>query len=269
MSSILKVYIFTTKFGYYISSVIQYLLSKNNISSEIVYEINLKNENLYIITFAQKVKKFPKNYIIYQLEQKDISKWIDKKYELAILFSKRTLDYSQSNIDKFPEIIQKKMIYYPIPIIPYSYLNNISVHFIPTNNILFYGSMNKNRRKKLNYLNRKLYPKYFIKILKNKYGKDLFAEILNSKIILNIHFYKDAILETYRINEVLSCGRIVISEKPNMIDIENYNLYKDKITFIDNINDMAHCIINILKNNDEKKENISFFDITKFNEIIS
>ena len=265
-----KVYIFSTKFGYYMSSLLRYLLFKNFIFSDIIYEIDHTNENLHIIPFCQKVNKFPQKYIIYQLEQKDISKWINKRYELAILHSLKTLDYSRSNINKFPDIIQKKMIYYPIPIIPYHYLNyKAHINRIPHNNILFYGSMNEIRREKLNYLNRKLYPKYSIKIVTNKYGIDLFNEILNSKIVLNIHFYKDAILETYRINEVLSCGRIVISEKPNMIDIENYNLYKDKITFIDNINDMAHCIINILKNNDEKKENISFFDITKFNEIIS
>ena len=265
-----KVYIFSTKFGYYISSVLRYLLFKNFIFSEIIYKINHQNKNLHIIPFCQKADKFPKNYIIYQLEQKDISKWINKKYELAILYSLKTLDYSQSNINKFSNIIQKKMIYYPIPIIPYHYLNyKVNINTIPQNNILFYGSMNEIRREKLNYLKRKLYPKYSIKIVTNKYGEDLFNEILNSKIVLNIHFYKDAILETYRINEVLSCGRIVISEKPNIIDIENYNLYKDKITFIDNINDMANTIINILENNYEKKDIISFFDINKFNEIIS
>jgi hypothetical protein len=265
-----KVYIFSTKFGYYISNVLRYLLFKNFIFSEIIYKIDPINENLHIIPFCQKVNQFPKNYIIYQLEQKDISKWINKKYELVILHSSKTLDYSQSNINKFPEIIRKKMIYYPIPIIPYHYLNyKANINIIPQNNILFYGSMNEIRREKLNYLQRKLYPKYFIKIVTNKYGTDLFNEILNSKIVLNIHFYKDAILETYRINEVLSCGRIVISEKPNMIDIENYHLYKDKITFIDNINDMASNIVNILENDLFKKNSaVSLFDIDKFNEII-
>ena len=265
-----KIYIFSTKFGYYMSCVLRYLLFKNFYFSKIIYKIDHKNENLHIIPFCQKVNKFPKNYIIYQLEQKDISKWIDKKYELAILFSLKTLDYSQSNIDKFPNIIQKKMIYYPIPIIPYHYLNyKININKISQNNILFYGSMNKIRIHKLNYLQQKLYPKYSIKIVSNKYGEDLFNEILNSKIVLNIHFYKDAILETYRINEVLSCGKIVISEKPNPIDEDNYNLYKDKITFINNIDDMYYNIIKILENDNIKSNITSFFDINHFNNIIN
>ena len=267
-----RVYIFSNKFGFYLASVLRYLLFKNYIIGEIIYKIDPKNENLHIIPFCQKVKRFPKNYIIYQLEQKDISNFIDKKYELAILFSKKTLDYSQSNIDKFPEIIKKKMIYYPIPIIPYHYLNyNINSNIIPKNNILFYGSMNKIRKIKLDYLQQILYPNYFIKIVTNKFGEELFKEILNSKIVINIHYYQDAILETYRINEVLSCNRIVISEKPNHIDIDNYNFYKDKIVFIDNMNEMYNNIIDILEDKEDKyskKNSISFFDVNKFNELI-
>ena len=101
--------IFTCKHGYYISLVIQYLLLKNNIISNIIFEIDNNNPNLHIILFSQKVKIYPKNYIIYQLEQKDISKWIDIKYELSILFSKITWDYSPSNIDKFPQTIKEKI----------------------------------------------------------------------------------------------------------------------------------------------------------------
>jgi hypothetical protein len=150
------VYIQTTKFGYYISNAIKYLLFKNFIISNIIYEVNHNNHNLHIILFSQKVKKFPKNYIIYQLEQKDISKWIDKKYELSILYSKKTWDYSKSNINKFSDILQKKMTYLPIPLIPINYLdNNIILNNSennPKNNILFYGSMNIIRKEKLKYL---------------------------------------------------------------------------------------------------------------------
>ena len=255
-----KVYIFSTKFGYYISKSIQYILFKNFILSEIIYKIDHNNPNLHIILFSQKVKKFPKNYIIYQLEQKDISKWIDKKYELSILFSKITWDYSESNINKFHEIIRKKIIYFPIPLIPYSYLNNnitilnkINNINYPKNNILFYGSMNDIRKNKLNYLQKKLNSrlnsKYFIKIINNLYGNDLVNEILNSKIVLNIHFYKDAILETCRLNEILSCNRLIISEYPNIIDNKNYELYKDNVIFVNSMDEMYDKILYYLENN--------------------
>jgi len=241
--------IFSTKFGNYISNALKYLLLKNNIPSEIIYNVDHNDQSLHIILFSQKVEVFPKYYIIYQLEQKDISKWIDKKYELSILHSLLTFDYSQSNIDKFHPFLQKKIIFFPIPLIKLDLLYpNIMLHDIPKNNILFFGSMNNIRRQKLNFLQNKLnksHPKYQIKIINGLYGEKLYQEIINSKIVLNIHFYKGAILETCRINEILSCGRIVISELPDKIDINNYNLYKDieNVIFVKDMFEMYKKII--------------------------
>ena len=243
------IYIFTTRFGFYVSNVIRYVLESNNIVCKIIYEedYNYTLPNLFIILFSQKIKQYPKNYIIYQLEQKDISKWIDKKYELSILFSIITLDYSQSNINKFPEIIKKKMIYYPIPLVNSEKLFNPIFRQI-TNDILFYGSLNNIRKQKLDYIQKKISPRFKIKIINNLYGIDLYNEILSSKIVLNIHFYKNAILETCRINEILSCNKIVISELPDKIDFINYNMYKnmENLFFINSIDDMIKKIFEIL-----------------------
>jgi len=241
--------IFSVQCGYYISNVLKYLLFQNFILSNIVYKIDPNNNNLHIIPFCQKVNFFPKKYIIYQLEQKDISKWVDKKYENAISNSIITWDYSNANINKFSEELQKKIIYYPIPIVPYSFYKNNNKKMDIKNNILFYGSLNESRKKKLFKLQKMLYPKYIIKIIRNTYGEKIFDEILQSKIIINIHFYDNALLETYRINEVLSCNKIVISEKPNSDDIDNYKLYEDKVIFIDTIEEMYNKIMYILDNN--------------------
>ena len=265
------VYIQTTKFGYYISNAIKYLLFKNFIISNIIFEVNHNNPNLHIILFSQKVKKFPKKYIIYQLEQKDISKWIDKKYELSILYSTKTWDYSKSNINKFSNILQKKITYLPIPLISINYLdNNIILNNGPKNNILFYGSMNTIRKEKLQYLQQKLFPKYSIKIINNIYGVSLFNEIINSKIILNIHFYKGALLETNRLNEILSCNKLIISENPDISDNYNYELYKNNVIFIDNIDEMYQKIIYYLENdniidflNNLSYNNLDFKDLWK------
>jgi hypothetical protein len=243
------VYIQTTKFGYYISNTIKYILFKNFIISHIIYKIDHNNPNLHIILFSQKVKKFPKNYIIYQLEQKDISKWIDKKYELSILYSKKTWDYSKSNINKFSDILQKKITYLPIPLIPINYLDHTLILKNPKNDILFYGSMNAIRKYKLEYLQKKLFPKYKIKIINNIYGIPLLKEIINSKVVLNIHFYKNALLETNRLNEILSCNIFIISEKSDISDNYNYELYKNDVIFIDNMDEMYEKIIYCLEGN--------------------
>ena len=244
------IYIFTTQFGYYISHALQYLFMQCNIPSEIIYEIDLQKTDLHILLFSQKVKQFPKQYILYQLEQKDISSWIDQRYELSILFSQCTIDYSQSNIRKFSEIIQQKMIYFPVPFVSSSLIWKELVSPVnPPIQILFYGSMNTLRRQKLNYLQRKLFPRYSIHIVQQLYGYKLLERIMQSKIVLNLHFYKNAILETCRINEILSCQKIVISEYPNSIDIENYNLYQShcNVIFAKNMNEMAQKIIKCLE----------------------
>ena len=250
--------IFSIRCGYYIANALKYLLFKNFILSNIVYNIDPNSNDLHIIPFCQKVKIFPKKYIIYQLEQKDISGWIDQKYENAIANSIITWDYSTANINKFNSYLKKKIIYYPIPIVPYHFYKTDVNMNMNMNNILFYGILNESRKQKLYYLQKKLYPKYNIKIISNKYGEKVFNEILQSRIIINIHFYNNALLETYRINECLSCNKIVISEKPNSDDIDNYKLYEDKVIFVDNIEEMYNNIINILDNNIS-----STFDCTK------
>ena len=248
------IYIFTTRCGIYISRTIQFLLLLNNKHSEIVFNINKNKNNLFIILFPQKVKIFPKNYICYQLEQKDISKWINYKYLLAILNSKLTWDYSTSNINKFDETIKKKIKLFKIPLISYYYFKpDIYNKYITNNNdnitgnneiydVLFFGHMNERRHKIINYIIKKLNNKYKFRYITGLYGDALFEKILQSKIVLNIHYYEGSILETCRINEILSCNKLVISELPDISDIDNKNYYNDLIIYYENIDDLIDKI---------------------------
>ena len=256
------IYIFTTRCGIYISRTIQFLLLLNNKHSEIVFNIDKNKNNLFIILFPQKVKIFPKNYICYQLEQKDISKWINYKYLLAILNSKLTWDYSVSNINKFDETIKKKIKLFKIPLISYYYFKpDIYNKYITINekndnitcnneiyDILFFGHMNERRHKIINYIIKKLNNKYKFRYITGLYGDALFEKILQSKIVLNIHYYEGSILETCRINEILSCNKLVISELPEISDIDNKNYYNDLIVYYENIDDLINKIIFYLDN---------------------
>ena len=246
------IYIFTTKCGIYISRTIQFLLFLNNKHSEIVFNINKNKDNLFIILFPHKVKIFPKNYICYQLEQKDISKWINYKYLLAILNSKLTWDYSVSNINKFDETIKKKIKLFKIPLISYyCFKPDIYNKYIDKNEVydlLFFGHMNERRYKIINYIKKKLNNKYKFQYITGLYGDALFEKILQSKIVLNIHYYEGSILETCRINEILSCNKLVISELPDISDIENKNYYNDLIIYYENIDDLIDKITFYLDN---------------------
>jgi hypothetical protein len=252
------IYIYTTKCGIYISRTIQFLLFLNNISSKIVFKINIKQKNLHIILFPQTVNFFPKRYIVYQLEQKDISKWINKKYLLSILYSKLTLDYSQSNINKFDETIKKKIHLFKIPLISYfnfkpDYYNKYNIIY----DVLFFGHLNIRRQNIINDIKNKLPNKYKFHYITNLYGDLLFEQILKSKIVINIHFYENAILETCRINEVLSCNKLVISEYPDNSDKDNKEYYDNLIIYYSNMDDLINKIIFYLENNEEYQKIIN------------
>ena len=65
-------------------------------------------------------------------------------------------------------------------------------------------------------------------------------KVILSKIVLNIHFYENAILETCRINEVLSCNKLVISENPDNSDKDNKEYYDNLIIYYNNIDDLIN-----------------------------
>lgn len=258
--------IISCKYGYYLSNVLKYILVKEGYKVNIQEFINLTSEDLHIILFSQKIKKYPKNYIIYNLEQKDISKWIDKKFELSILFSKRSWDYNQLNILKFDNLLKKKLTYFQLPCIDYS-LIDYSESPVTSFDILFYGTMNKKRENILNFIRSKLDYKYKIKIINNKFGKSLFDYIRKCKIVLNISFYNNALLECYRINEVQSCKKLVISLYENKEDMIHYNYYKSSIIFVNSVNELINNIVIYLENKEkytEKINNIKFINNTKF-----
>ena len=263
----MEINIITCKYGYYLSNVLKNILTNENYDVSIKDDINLNDEKLNIILFSQKIKTYPKNYIIYQLEQKDISNWINKKYELSLLFSKRCWDYSEVNINKFHTLIQQKMILFRLPCIKYNLISNYNNDTIKEHDILFYGTMNNTRMKILNIIQMKLGGKYHIKIINDIFGEELFEYIKKCKIVLNISYYKNALLECYRINEVQSCEKLVISFYPNQEDISNFDYYKESIVFVNSIDSMIENSIHYLENKEEyekKIANIKFLDDTKF-----
>ena len=263
----MEIYIVNNKYGYYLINVLKYILVQEKFEVKIVDNVNLNIDNLHIILFSQHVKTYPKNYIIYNLEQKDISNWIDKKYELSLLFSKKCWDYSYVNLKKFHKIIQDKMKFFRLPIIKYELINKYIPNHINDYDILFYGTMNDSRTVILKEINKKLNKKYNIKIINNIFGKELFNFIQKTKIVLNISYYNNALLECYRINEVQSCKKLVISFYPNKDDIDNYNYYKDSVAFVNSIDKMIEKIIYYIENKnkyEEKISNIKYIENTKF-----
>jgi hypothetical protein len=242
--------IYTQNLGLLIAKSIGYMLNKLNLQYNIVLEItdddvklNTDNPNeIYIILFPQTLKIFPdvNKYIIYQLEQYKQSTWINDEYKKKIENSLFTWEYSLENYNNFDPEYKKKIFYLPIPIININY-ENITTSY--KYDILFVGAPN-NRRKNII---RELKKKYKVLFLAKTFNNDLYDLMDQTKIILNLHYYKNAILETTRLNEALFNNKIIISELPDENDTLNKNFYENNIIFIDEIKDDLSNINNLFE----------------------
>ena len=93
--------------------------------------------------------------------------------------------------------------------------------------MLFYGSTSSEHRQE--FLN-KLKKDFNIHIAKSICGEQTIEAIHNSKVIVNLHNYDNALLESTRIFECLSAGAVIVSEDGN--DQNEYDYLSDSVDFV-------------------------------------
>ncbi|MFC0246055.1 hypothetical protein ACFOLL_15805 [Falsochrobactrum ovis] len=170
------------------------------------------NHDIYIVLCAQMFDRLPPNErrILFQLEQSVSSRWFSKKYISDLENSLAIFDYSLTNI----EFLQNKGIRYPhVHYIPIGLSSsNISVNNPAEKeyDFLFYGDSNSSPRRR-HFLS-KLQEKFSVVVYNNLFGEDMHNAIRKAKVVVNIHYYEGALLETPRIQECLSLGTPVLSE---------------------------------------------------------
>ena len=231
----------------------RYLLLFN---SQFLYDSSLK--------YKSGLKALPKNkYIIYQIEQLNQNQHFYQSVNfMADMLNNAyaILDYSKTNISYYPSHIQNRVTIVK-PII--KTLGGVSQETPKPIDILFVGKVNDRRRiilDKLKEYNNKLDEgeRLNIEIVENKYGDELIEIIKKSRILFNIHAFPNAILEIFRIHDVIAHDIRIISEKPEDGDIENLvERYKSYIEFIDPLN----------KNNVDSRLESLFQQFSKKNEL--
>lgn len=172
--------------------------------------------------------KYNTKYIIINSEQPS-SQFFKNKYYINILKKFLVLDYNNIS-NKFLKdsfgIDTHVCYFFDFPINS----PNIKKEY----DIVFIGTQNNNR---LNIYN-KLKIRYSHKNILFNFDwsyrdiTKLTNLLINTKIVLNIPFFPDGLLEIHRINKALSCGCIVVSEKGK--DPELNTLYEDYIYFTEN-----------------------------------
>lgn len=232
------------------------IIKKEGYHCELTDEFIDNDDNFYIIFGSHDIiDKFPKKYIIYQLEQSNVgyvnkeNKYIDKnittfnqKYINQLQGSFEVWDYSKENIKFFDKIntkLDKKIKCKYVPLCYSSYLSQFNnyKHIEKNIDVLFFGFINKRREKIINKLKSK---NINIEVYSDLIGEEKIKKILSSKIVLNIHFHENSLLETHRINFLLANKCFVISEhsRDNFED----NNYKNKIIFCNYNNVVNECL---------------------------
>lgn len=225
-----RVGIITTEHTCYIANIIKDCLEKCDIKGEIYINSVEKYEDIpYIIVCAQFLKEFPRHYMVVQMEQTVSNRWLTADYLNVMRSAYAVFDYSMVNINYFSKdpSIASKLYYLPVdcsvkPIVePYEGEKEYDV--------LFYGAPYIERRQRM--LD-KLKEKYNVKIICDKFGQDLYQEMQKAKIVINIHYYANALLETTRIYETLSVGSsLIVSERSS--DPEEEKRLEELVDFVD------------------------------------
>jgi len=184
----------------------------------------------YFVLCAQMFKRLPPGEmrILFQLEQSVSSRWFTNNYLKDLNNSLAVTDYSLMNIEY---LFDKKISYPHIHYLPigasHTYGNHISEN--KSFDILFYGDSNSSpRRKKMLDI---LQENFDVKIVNEVFGQEMISLIKRAKIVINIHYYENALLETPRIQECLSLGVPVVSESSS--DMDDYPELVEAVTFFE------------------------------------
>jgi hypothetical protein len=193
--------------------------------------------DMYIVLCPQMFKKLPpgEKRISFQLEQSVSSRWFNKDYFDVLENSLAVFDYSLSNIEYLShhQIVFPHIHYVPIGAIS-NYMPRTDV-VQKRYDVLFYGdaSSSPRRRKMLDAVRRN----FNLHECSEVFGVAMTEEIKKAKIVINIHYYENALLEMPRIQECLSLGVPVVSESSQ--DKDEYPEIRGSVSFFEEGNEQA------------------------------
>lgn len=205
----------------------------------------------------------PNKYCLYQLEQLNdkhggsngtviVKTNFGSPLMIALIEgSIASYDYSAINMQYYPESLLQKVCVLPPPV----YVCTTTTMQLMCesgsdasykSDILFYGGINSRRERILSQIMNPLQlgHGYKIIIVNHTFGDELLKYIFNTRVVLNIHYYSNSILETDRIHAALQFDHVkLVSEYPTQRDalLPTYTAHRNRILFCDEISD--HFIV--------------------------
>lgn len=244
--------IIATEHTMYVAHLIAKALRRANITVSITNSMPQEFENdFYIVICPQMFSTQPpqEKRIAVQMEQSVSSRWFTPEYLSLLENSLCVFDYSSTNL----RFLATKSISYPLTYhVPLGAIPDYRNWLLSSEkweaispdeecDVLFYGDVNSERRR---LMLSALQQKFKVRIIGNMFGANLHRAILGAKVIVNIHYYEGALLETTRIYECLSLGAKIVSEAGS--DQEEHGSLQTLVSFVP-IGDMDAMIQAIAK----------------------
>lgn len=203
------VHIVTTPHTEYVGAAIARALRGTRLQPSCATQMPAQfDHDLYIIVAPQMFATLPppEKSIMMQMEQVRASRWVTPGYLARLCDSLAVLDYALDNIAALIEqSVPQKQLYF-VPMRPFARPDAGSKRDI---DLLFYGAIASERRQR--YL-AALRAKFPLTTVAEVFGDEMRANLDRAKVVVNIHFYENALLETTRISEALTHGARVVSE---------------------------------------------------------
>ena len=252
----------------YIANIIKNELIKKGHTVHICRNFSRKRDKgqFHIIIVPQVYKWFPWNFMVYQLEQLEASLWLTKRYFCLLERAIKVFDYSERNINLLKEIdycCPDKLHFSPIyPVENYNddILKLDNCYGEKDIDILFYGTVLQSERR-VRYL-AELEKQFNIRIVTEVFGDEVLFLIQRAKIVVNIHYYENALLETTRISEALSLGAVIVSEKS--VDMDTCEEFEEAVIFasVGDVDEFVEKCGELL--NDKEKYNEQVLKVDNF-----
>lgn len=214
--------ILATRHTLYIAHALAHALQKAGFSVTVMDVVPTEGFGLdwYIVVCPQMFQQLPpaERRIAFQLEQSVSSRWFTADYLETLEQSLAVFDYAETNL----RYLEGQGIAYPHTyLVPIGGIANYADflqavgHGMPAPSskqvdVLFYGDVNAPRRLEMLRL---LQQNFEVRIEGNLFGEALHEAVRSARVVVNIHYYEGALLETTRIYECLSLGTMVVSEE--------------------------------------------------------
>jgi hypothetical protein len=186
----------------------------------------------YIVICPQMFKSLPppEKRFAFQLEQSVSSRWFTQDYFRILDESAFILDYSLKNIEFLAKngLVFPKIYYLPIGAMEGQF-EAASVGEKKTD-ILFYGDLTSSPRRQK--MLEALKSQFSVRIVEGTYGEPMQEIIREARLVINLHYYENALLEGPRIQECVSMGVPVLSEEAQ--DQDEYPELGSAVRFFEN-----------------------------------